>query len=228
MRLLAIDTSTASCAVALFENGQLLFESIYTAGKTHSRHLMTMIDQGLAACRWRLKDVNGFAVTRGPGTFTGLRIGISTVKGLAAAAGKPVAGISSLAALAYPLSVQDEPVVPMIDARRGEVYWAVFQHGSISVDATGEGSVCAPDALSRKIPPGAALVGSGAQLYRELFAERCPRIRIACDPLHIIRASSVGWLALERFGRNDADPLDRLIPDYIRKSDAQIQKSVNR
>jgi tRNA threonylcarbamoyladenosine biosynthesis protein TsaB len=227
MRLLAIDTSTASCAVALFENGRLLFESIYTAGKTHSRHLMTMIDQGLAACRWVLKDVDGFAVTRGPGTFTGLRIGISTIKGLAAATGKPVVGISSLAALAYPLSVQDDPVVPMIDARRGEVYWAVFQQGSVDVDAAGEVSVCAPETVSRKLPPDAVLIGSGAQLYRELFVERCPQIRFAGDPLHIIRASSVGLLALERLGRNDVDHLHRLIPEYIRKSDAQIHKTVS-
>ncbi|PIE67277.1 MAG: tRNA (adenosine(37)-N6)-threonylcarbamoyltransferase complex dimerization subunit type 1 TsaB [Deltaproteobacteria bacterium] len=227
MKMLAIDTSTASCSVALLENRQLQFECIYTAGNTHSRHLMEMIDQTLAACRFRLTDLDGFAVTSGPGTFTGLRIGISTVKGLAVATCKPVVGVSSLAALTHPLSNWDGPVIPMIDARRGEVYWTVFKKGSNEFEPSEAVSVCAPETAMRTIAPGSLLVGSGAQLYRDLFKDCCPQIHVADDPLHVIRAASVGLLALERFRRNDTDPVNGLIPDYIRKSDAQIQKAVN-
>ena len=99
MNLLAVDTSTTSCSVALFKGHRLLAEELYTAGKTHSRHLLSIIHRILSRCACQPTDLEGIAVTLGPGTFTGLRIGISTVKGLAAAAGASVVGVSSLAAL---------------------------------------------------------------------------------------------------------------------------------
>jgi tRNA threonylcarbamoyladenosine biosynthesis protein TsaB len=227
MNLLAVDTSTTSCSVALFEDRQLLAEEIYTAGNTHSRHLLSIIDQLLDRCRYRLADVDGIAVTRGPGTFTGLRIGISTVKGLAAATGAAVVGVDSLAALAWPLSVVDGPVVAMIDARRGEVYHAGF-HGREGIPVPiGATSVDSPDAAARKLPAGALLVGSGAMLYRELFNDRCPGIRIADASAHLIRAASVGMLAMDRFYGQDVDDLNTLVPEYIRQSDAQIHMSAS-
>jgi tRNA threonylcarbamoyladenosine biosynthesis protein TsaB len=223
MILLAVDTSTASCSVALFNGDRLLEEAIYTAGKTHSRHLMTMIQRILEGCRCDPADIGAIAVTRGPGTFTGLRIGISTVKGLAAATGVPVVGISSLAALAFPFSLQVCPVVAMIDARRGEVYHAQYRGvTSGAVEMAMPVSVCAPETAAAQVPENAILVGSGALLYREIFENRCPHIRFADTTQHVIRASSVGMLARVRFYRQDVDPIGSLIPDYIRKSDAQI------
>lgn len=223
MKLLAVDTSTASCSVALFNGDRLLEEAVYTVGKTHSRHLMSMIHRILEDCRCDPADIGGIAVTRGPGTFTGLRIGISTVKGIAAATGAPVVGISSLAALAFPFSLQDCPVVAMIDARRGEVYHAQFRGvaGGASEVAV-RVSVCAPETAAAQLPENAILVGSGAVLYREVFEARSPRIRFADTTQHVIRASSVGMLALVRFNQQDVDAIGTLIPEYIRKSDAQI------
>ncbi|WP_319409665.1 tRNA (adenosine(37)-N6)-threonylcarbamoyltransferase complex dimerization subunit type 1 TsaB [uncultured Desulfosarcina sp.] len=224
MNLLAVDTSTASCSVALFNGDRLLEEAVYTAGKTHSRHLMSMIRNVLENCRCDPADIGGIAVTRGPGTFTGLRIGISTVKGLAVATGAPVVGISSMAALAFPFSLQDCPVVAMIDARRGEVYYAQFCGVTGGVPELAiQVSVCAPETAAARLPDHAILVGSGAILYRKVFEARCPRIRFADTTQHLIRASSVGMLARVRFNQQDVDPVGDLIPEYIRKSDAQIQ-----
>ncbi len=220
MNLLAVDTSTTSCSVALFRGDRLLAEEIYTAGKTHSRYLMSMIHRMLERCRCEPEDIGGIAVTRGPGTFTGLRIGISTVKGLAAATGAPVVGVSSLAALAFPLALHECPVVAMIDARRGEVYYTQFRG---SVQPATRVSVAAPETAAAALPENAILVGSGALLYREVFNNRCPRIRFADITQHIIRAASVGMLAMRRFKHHDVDPIDALIPEYVRKSDAQIQ-----
>jgi tRNA threonylcarbamoyladenosine biosynthesis protein TsaB len=220
MNLLAIDTSTTSCSVALFNGDHLLAENVYTAGTTHSRHLMSMIHGILERCRWGPSDIGGIAVTRGPGTFTGLRIGISTAKGLAAATGVPVVGVSSLAALAVPLALLDCPVVAMIDARRGEVY---YTHYRGDVHAANRVSVAAPETAAAALPENATLVGSGALLYREVFASRCPGIRFGEPTQHVIRAASVGLLARERFDKHDVDPIDRLIPEYVRKSDAQVQ-----
>jgi len=220
MNLLAVDTSTTSCSVALFNGDRLLAEAVYTAGKTHSRHLMSMIHRILEGCRCEPSDIGGIAVTRGPGTFTGLRIGISTVKGLAAATGAPVVGVSSLAALAFPFVLLDCPVVAMIDARRSEVYYTQYRWAGHPATRV---SVAAPETAAATLPENAILVGSGALLYREVFEDRCPRIRFADTTQHVIRAASVGLLALKRFKQQDVDTIDDLIPEYVRKSDAQIQ-----
>jgi len=220
MNLLAVDTSTTSCSVALFSGGRLLAEAVYAAGKTHSRHLMSMIHRMLEKCRCQPGDIGGIAVTRGPGTFTGLRIGISTVKGLATATGAPVVGVSSLAALAFPFALHGGPVVAMIDARRGEIYHSLY-HGATQPGT--RASVDAPAAVAAALPENAILVGSGALLYQGFFENRCPRIRFADATQHVIRAAYVGMLALERFKHQDVDPIDALIPEYIRKSDAQVQ-----
>jgi len=225
MKILAVDTATTSCSVALFNGRQLLAEEVYTAGKTHSRHLLSIIHGILGRCECTPDDLSGIAVTRGPGTFTGLRIGISTVKGLASALGIPVVGVSSLAALAYPLVWIPHPVVAMIDARRGEIYHACYDDNADCWEGAPIATVSAPDAVADSLPKDAVLVGSGAALYRNLFETRLPGIQFADENAHVIRAASVGLLAMDRFEGRDADPVDALVPEYIRKSDAQIQMS---
>ena len=220
MNLLAVDTSTSSCSVALFSGPHLVAEAIYTDGKTHSRHLMSMIDGILARCGHAPEWLDGIAITRGPGTFTGLRIGISTVKGLAVAAGIPVVGVNSLAALAYPMVMMDRLVVAMTDARRGEVYHAQFKgYQSLFNPSV---AVSAPEKAAATIPEDALLVGSGAMLYRELFEQQCRFVHFADTPANSIRAASVGLLAMRAFEHRDIENTDALVPEYIRKSDAQI------
>ena len=223
MNLLAVDTSTTSCSVALFNGDRLLAEAVYSTGKTHSRHLLSIIHRILTGCGCDPMDIGGIAVTRGPGTFTGLRIGISTVKGLAEATQAPVVGVSSLAALAFPLSLLNGPVVAMIDARRGEVYHAQYCGGIGTPEPVTPVAVCAPETAAATLPADAILVSSGAVLYREVFESRCPHIRFADATQHVIRAASVGMLAMARFSQQDVDSIDALIPEYIRQSDAQIQ-----
>ena len=225
MNLLAVDTSTTSCSVALFKDNRLQVETIYAAGKSHSRHLLSMIHTILETCGCDPADIGGIAVSRGPGTFTGLRIGISTVKGLALATGASVVGISSLAALAFPFSGLDGSVVAMIDARRGEVYHARYRGGSGSPEPATRPAVCTPESAAAALPVGSILVGSGAVLYREVFETRCPHIRFADATQHVIRAASVGRLAMTRFRRQAIDSTEGLIPEYIRQSDALIQMS---
>jgi tRNA threonylcarbamoyladenosine biosynthesis protein TsaB len=211
--------------VALFSGDRLPAEEIYTAGKTHSRHLLSTIHRILGRSGCDPADIGGLAVTRGPGTFTGLRIGISTVKGLAAATRAPVVGISSLAALAFPFALMDFPVVAMIDARRGEVYHAQYRCGIVNPEPVMPAALDAPEAAAALIPEDAILVGSGAVLYRDVFKTRCPHIRFADPTQHIIRAASVGMLAMTRFKRQSTDPIESLVPEYIRQSDARIQMS---
>lgn len=200
-------------------------EAVYTAGKTHSRHLLSIIHTILSGSGFHPEDIHGIAVTTGPGTFTGLRIGISTVKGLAVATGAQVVGVSSLAALAFPFAQLSCTVVAMIDARRGEVYHASFRCGMGNPQPAMAVALDAPEATAARLPEDAIVVGSGAVLYREVLQSRRPGIRFGDPTQHVIRAGSVGMLAMTRFSRQDVDCADTLLPEYVRKSDAQVHLS---
>ena len=126
MIILAIDTASRSCSVAVVDGDGIMAEINDASGETHSRHLMAMVDQAVAMSVKRIGAIEGYAVTRGPGSFTGLRIGISAAKGLAEAAGRPLAGVSSLEALAWQVAQSDAIILPMLDARRKEVYAARY------------------------------------------------------------------------------------------------------
>ena len=225
MKLLAVDTSTGSCSVALFDNRRLLAEIVRDDGKTHSKHLMSMIEQVLGSCALKPGDIEGVGVTTGPGTFTGLRIGISTVKGFCSATKAQVVGVNSLSALAVPFLNETSPVVSIIDARRQEVYWAAFRMGAGKAEMVTVPCVADPGSIAGMLPRNALLVGSGALLYRSVFEGECPSMRLADADCHVIRGSSVGLLALDRLEHHESDRVDTLVPNYIRKSDAQIHSS---
>ena len=127
MRVLAVDTATSSCSVAIVDGEELVSEITLISGETHSRHLSSLIEALTRTAGLALEQIEGFAVTRGPGSFTGLRIGIGTVKGLAVAGNRPMAGVSTLAALAWQVGPTDHTICPMVDARRNEVYAAFYR-----------------------------------------------------------------------------------------------------
>ena len=131
MKLLAIDTATDSCSVAIIEDDTLRSELTAMPGQTHSKHLMPFIASVLDAAALKLTALDGFAVSLGPGSFTGVRIGISTVKGLAFSLGKPVVGISSLAALAWQCNESSGLICPMIDARKKQVYCGRYRFRTV-------------------------------------------------------------------------------------------------
>lgn len=130
MKILALDTTSGACSVALYNGGQIS-ERFVQAERDHTRRLLPMVDEVLAEAGLALSELSAFAVSRGPGSFTGLRIAISSVQGLAFSADKPVVPVSSLAALAlgarraHP-EWSEAPIVPMLDARMQQVYWGVY------------------------------------------------------------------------------------------------------
>lgn len=236
MKILAVDTCSKSCSVAASDSGHLVGEMTTLRRQTHSRHIMRMIDMALEMSGMAIEEVDAFGVTRGPGSFTGLRIGISTVKGLALAAGKPMVGVSSLEALAWPMSLSDGLVCALLDAGKGEVYSACyrFTNGQFAVDSN-----LGPDKASgillsaeKVIPPQEVLsgitepcrfVGDGARAYADMIGERLgDKARFPPDGYHVIRASSVARMAFVRLKRGAADDIDDFIPKYIRKSDAEL------
>ncbi len=225
MTLLAVDTSAEAASVAVTDGDAVLAELIVTRRGTHSTRLMGMVRTALDAAGVSLADLDGLAVTRGPGSFTGLRIGISTVKGLALAADRPTVGISALDALAYPLSMANDPVWALIDARKGEVYAAAYRFSPDGGVDKGPETVMAPDAVAERITERSVLVGSGARLYRSVFEARLgDRVRFGPPTAHAIRAATVAFLAEARLRDGLADDVAALSPAYIRASDAQIRR----
>ena len=223
MKILAVDTSTTSCSVAVADKDSLLAEATVVREQTHSKHLMDMVDKVVSFSGLTISELDGFAVTRGPGTFTGLRIGISTIKGLAVASGKPVVGISSLEALATQCTFASYLICPLIDARKGEVYFARYRFsGGVLKKVIGAGVLPPGDAVSNINEPS-LFVGNGAKLYHDIIAQKVgEQAYFALPWQNTIRALTVAQLSIGRFEKKDTDDIAMFVPQYIRKSDAEL------
>jgi tRNA threonylcarbamoyladenosine biosynthesis protein TsaB len=223
MKILAVDTATNSCSVAATDNGKLAAELTVNKSETHSKHLMEFIHSVLENAGFGIGDIDGLAVTVGPGSFTGLRIGISTIKGLAHALGRPVAGVSTLKALARQCGQTPHLICPLLDARKGEVYAATyrFTEGQL-IQKTGERTMI-PEAVVEDIKSACVFIGTGAQLYRQRIVTAAGSLaHFVPEGQNTIKASSVAFLSMPRFEVNDTDGIGGLVPHYIRKSDAEL------
>ena len=126
MKVLAIDTATESATCAVIEEDKLLGEITYNNKKQHSVIIMPMVDEILKNLKLDINDIDGFAVSKGPGSFTGLRIGAANIKGICQGINKPFVGVSSLDALAYNMAYSEGIICPVLDALRGNVYTALY------------------------------------------------------------------------------------------------------
>jgi len=222
-RLLLVDTATPTGSVAVSQGEKLLGEIVLSGPANHTDHLLGNIDELLRGVGLAIGDMDGFGVILGPGSFTGLRVGVATVKGLALACGKPVVGVSSLAALAWRLPFAMLPVCPLLDARKGEVYAALFQWDDTRFTTLMPPCVLPPAPWLERLPGEVLFVGDGAQSYRGLIEERMGRrARFAPWTAHACRASNALVPALEALRRGEYLPLERLVPTYIRPSEAEL------
>ena len=225
MKILAVDTATNSCSAAIVDDGMACAELTTVNNQTHSKHLMSMIDTVCDMSGLKIADMDGFAVTIGPGSFTGLRIGISTVKGLAWPLNKPVVGISSLDALAWQCAPGAYLVCTLLDARKHEVYYCRyhFQDGELKKEGTEQ--VIVPTEAINDIREPCLFVGNGATLYKEEILEKLGELALFAGwNQNSIQASSVAGLSLKRFIHHQTDDVALLVPHYIRKSDAEFHR----
>ena len=224
MKILALDTATQSCSVAIVDDGSLLAELTRVNSKTHSRHLLNLINTICRIANLKAEDLDGFAVTIGPGSFTGLRIGISTIKGLAFSLGKPVVGVSSLEALAWQCAQSAYLICPLLDARKKEVYACRYRFKHNELKKAGTEKVASPAEAERGIQEPSIFLGNAVQWNREdISAELGELAHFAAWGQHTIRASSIAWLSMTRFYRQQTDDVAMLIPQYIRKPDAEVK-----
>ncbi|MBN2206759.1 MAG: tRNA (adenosine(37)-N6)-threonylcarbamoyltransferase complex dimerization subunit type 1 TsaB [Candidatus Aminicenantes bacterium] len=223
MLILAVDTTTPAGSVALLRDGALLAECNAESGLTHSERLLATVDAVLAAAKATLADVDAFAVAAGPGSFTGIRIGLGTVKSFCFASGKPGLSVSTLEALALKGAVEGGRLIaPMLDAKKGEVYAALFAaRGEALVEIVPQGAY-RPEAFLARLPARRVirLLGNGALLYRDQIAARLGRRGLVVARTPFI-GHEVGRLGFAALAAGKGVPGAALQPFYHRKSQAE-------
>lgn len=225
MKLLAVETSTLSGSIAVVENSQIVVELTLQVEETHSAQLLPAIEHVLAAAGLTPFDCDGFAVAAGPGSFTGLRIGMAAVKGLAVAASKPLIAIPTLEAMAGAFPFSKYTLCPMIDARMKEIYGALFRTEDGAVTRLSEDVALPPKTLLERINEKTIFFGSGAIRYRrEILETLGDRALFPLEEIMGARASMVGLLAAKRMREGDVDDLAAVEPLYIREAKAIARK----
>lgn len=233
--LLAIESSGRSPSVALLRGDELVAEEQGMPGRTGAESLLPCVDAVLAQAGVALDSVGAFAVSIGPGSFTGLRVGVATVKGLAFGTGHPVAPVPTLGALARAAAGDcgarpGDAVVALLDARRGEVYAAGWrledEKGEVAAMEPAEG-VYTPEELAPLLPANAWLAGEGVALCGEAL-EALARNGVRLGPLTGPRARDVGALGRRLVDRGKAVRAADLLPRYVRRAEAEVKRTGRR
>ena len=221
MIILSLDSTSVTASVAISENGVVLAENFINNGLTHSQTLMPMVEKTLIDSNKNIKDVDLFAITNGPGSFTGVRIGIASVKGMADAMNKKCIAVSTLEAIAEPLKNEDSIACAVMDARCNQVYSAVFDGGNrlcedkaILIDDLGEEL----KQYNKKI----VFIGDGAELCYNKLCEILTDSQLADENIRYIHASSICRIAEEK-AKNNEELIDsaNLVPFYLRVPQAE-------
>jgi tRNA threonylcarbamoyladenosine biosynthesis protein TsaB len=225
MRILAVDTTTPDGSIAVLDGPRVLAELAVRSSSTHSSRLLSSIHFLLKALSLDIRDIGGFAVTPGPGSFTGIRIGLSTIKALAFASGKPVASVSSLRALAFRIADgAGRWMAPVLDAKKGEVYAALFDTAANLAPAVREGAYLPEDFLGRVGSRRTVLFsGNGAELARALIEKTLGK-RAQFSPRPPFIAAEVGILGAGALGEGKGVRAEDLEPLYYRSSQAEEKR----
>jgi len=229
MNILAVDTSSLVATVAVMNEEKLLGEYTINSPMTHSQKLMPIIDELLSTLDLSMDDVDMIAVSRGPGSFTGVRIGISTVKGLAHPRNIPIIGVSSLEGLAYNLSYGEELICPIMDARRSQVYTGVYKWVDYNLKTIVDEAPLTINELIDKLKnreERVIFLGDGLTRYKdEIIDSLGDKALFAPCFLNMQRASSIAQLAFDKLDKEGLEPKSyhNITPVYLRKSEAERQ-----
>ncbi|MEG1433202.1 MULTISPECIES: tRNA (adenosine(37)-N6)-threonylcarbamoyltransferase complex dimerization subunit type 1 TsaB [Eubacterium] len=227
MRLLMVDTATIVASAAVIEEEKLVGEVIINHQKKHSEKLLPAIDHLLMDAGLDISEIDAFGIVCGPGSFTGLRIGMATVKGFAQALNKPVVGVSTLEALAYNLPCAQGIICPILDAQRDQVYTGVYQFIDGCFETLLPDTVLSIEALIRHLSETTDgpihVLGDGVPKYFETMSEELDVYK-ALPYVRMNRASSAAWLALEKLQNGQMQDYKTIEPMYIRPSYAEEQK----
>lgn len=221
MKILSIDSSSVSASASVTENGETLAEAFMNNGFTHSETLMPMVKKVVSSSKISVSDIDLLAITNGPGSFTGVRIGIASAKGICDAANIPCIAVSTLEAIAKPLCESDVLAVAVMDARCNQVYTASFYKGERK---TADRAILVSDLLSElkaeKKP--IVLIGDGADMCFEKMKDELSNLSVAEDEVKLIHASYIGKIAEEKIQKGEeAIKSENLLPFYLRLPQAE-------
>lgn len=223
MKILSIDSSAKTASVAVTQDRTLLSECFVNAGLTHSRTLMPMVDNALRQADLKIDDIDAFCVNSGPGSFTGIRIGVAAVKGLALSSGKPCAGVSTLEATAYNFVDENAVVCAAMDARCNQVYAALFSVEDGVVTRLGDDYAVPIDELTQEIKKitdkAVILAGDGAEPCFKAMKDVVPNVRLSAELRRYQRAYGAALAANERQDLFADSAL--LAPVYLRLPQAE-------
>ena len=227
MLILAFETSAKACSVALHDGTRLLGESYQNTGLTHSQTLMAMAEDLMKACGKAVQDVTHLAVAAGPGSFTGVRIGVAAAKGFAWGAQLPVYGVSTLESMALSLGAFEGHVCACMDARRNQVYNAVFLADSGKLERVSDDRAISLAELKEAleyIDGPIYLVGDGAELTYRTLSRELDNLILPPEHRRQQRASGVALAALASIARGETGDGASLQPNYLRLSQAERER----
>jgi len=227
MRILAFETSAKAASVALLQEGKLLAESYQNTGLTHSQTLMCMARDLLKSCALTVEDVDAVAVAAGPGSFTGVRIGVAAAKGFAWGRQCPCCGVSTLEAMALQLGVYDGYVLPVMDARREQVYTALFKAEQGTLTRLWEDRAISLEQVAQEIknlPKPIFLVGDGSNLCYNKLNGQVPSLVLPAEHRLHQRAAGVALAARLMLQRGEKGDAASLQPNYLRLSQAERER----
>ena len=223
MKVLGIDTSSAVGSIGIIEDESVIAEYSLNVLESHSARLMPAIDDVLKRAGLKIQELDAFAVTTGPGSFTGLRIGMSTVKGFCYTLKKPIVGVVTLDVLAYNLKYTDKLICPILDARKQEVYSAIYRGGLKLVRQTDY--LCTKiEFILAQLNEPTIFLGDGMKRYREVVFQNLKERAIIAEPLlGFCRGAVVARLGYERLANGESDDCFSITPFYIRKPEAEVK-----
>ncbi len=222
--VLGIETASLQGGVALIGGDRVIAEYILNVEATYAERLMPAVDQVLQDARITMSEVEGLAVSIGPGSFTGLRIGLSTVKGLALATGKPVVGIPTLRAVAWSIPYCRYPICSILDARKKEVYSALFEYRGVELVCVMEETALVPEALVERVHQPTLFVGDGWPVYGTFLQQTLGKLAIPPPNSRGMSPAAVADLGRQRLLRGEKDPVEELIPRYVRPPEAELKR----
>lgn len=234
MKILAVECSATPASCCVLEDNKIIAEAFVNVKLTHSQTLLPMIDCVLKSAMLSVKDIDGFAIAAGPGSFTGVRIGISAIKGLAAADKKPCVPVSTLLSMAHRLSHLNTIVCAVMDARCNQVYNGLFKCENGIVTPLVQDRALMADELAKELESlykqhslPITVVGDGAELFYE-FVNDLPFVFLADETLRYQHAIGVALGAKSEFENNNCVPPAKLLPFYLRLPQAERELNKKR
>lgn len=227
MIILALDTSTMVAGVALMDEHKLLGEYTINHKRTHSQQIMPMVSMIMNNCEVNMEQIDAIAVAQGPGSFTGLRIGVATARGLAHAMNIPVVGVCTLDALAFNIPFCKGLLCPILDARRNQVYTGIYKWDKEELNAIFPPAAVSIEELVNELserPEDVVFVGDAVEKNKEFLLQNLSnRVKISPYSVRMPRAASVAELAIQKVKSGKVQSFYELMPMYLRKSEAERQ-----